>query len=423
MEEEIDIRGQILAVLRSWKLILALAVLAAAAAAVYAWTLPDEYEAEALVSLTPGRVTFDLESVSQGGSMPVAAYVELAESSPVAQAILDAAGPEGLGTIQSVGALRSRLSAQASNAAPLLRLEVTDTDPDRAARIANLWAQAFTELAGQLYGQDQANLALYEEGLAEAEAALDVANADLAAFEATNRISILQAQLSNQQNSLSDYSSRAREAELLSQDLQDLLVRLESLPTSAPAALTDDLALLTLTNRVYGGQSTGPSSDTRVQVQVSGDTPLTNGTVADQRQLAEDLLAALATRQDALNEQLMTVEPSILDLQGQLAAARAEEQRLVSAHDLAVELFASRSLQVKEADLAVRQTANVAQVASAANAPNFATGPQRATYVLLGGALGVALAVVLALAREFLRPAAVRAGGAPTPATARARTR
>src|SRR5690554_5173702 len=109
MEEEIDIRKHLLTLLRSWKLILGLAVLAAVAAAIYAYTLPDEYEADALVSLTPGRVSFDLSGVSQSGNVPVAAFVALAQSSPVAQAILDAAEPGALGDLDSLGTLRRRL--------------------------------------------------------------------------------------------------------------------------------------------------------------------------------------------------------------------------------------------------------------------------------------------------------------------------
>lgn len=427
MEDEIDIRAQILVVLRAWRVILGLAVLAALSAGAYAWTLPNTYETEALVSITPGRISLDLSGVQQSGSVTAAAYIELAESSTVVQAVFDAAGPGMLDRITTVTRLRRLLEAEASANAPLLRLRVTDTDPARAAALANLWAETFAAQAGVLYSQDQANLAVYSEAEAEALAALTAADTALADFQAGNPINILQAQLNSQQASLTDYLNRAHEAELLSGDLQDLLARLERLPANAPAALADDLALLALTSRVYGGQlgndPDGLESGSRLQLVIDGSQPATNATVTDQRALAEDLLASLEARRQSLAAQATGVEPAILALQGQVAAAQAQADQLTRARDLAAETYSALAIQVREANVAVRQTANVAQVAGAASVPNQATGPSRATYLLLGASLGAVLGVGLALAREFLRPAVAPASNADaTPAGTRPAT-
>ncbi len=425
MEDEIDIRAQILVVLRAWKVILGLAVLAALAAGVYAWTLPNTYEAVALVSISPGRISLDLSSVEQSGAVSARAYVELAESTTVVRTVFDAAGPELLDQITTVSRLRRRLQAEASADAPLLRLQVSDTDAARAAALANLWAETFTAQAGQLYGQDQASLALYREAEAEALAALTAADTALADFQASNPVSILQAQLNSQQASLTDYLNRAHEAELLSQDLQDLLARLESLPAGAPAALADDLALLALTSRVYGGQLgsdlDGLGSGNRLQLLIDGSQPATSATVADQRGLAEDLLASLAARGQTLADQAQAVEPAILTLQGQVAAAQAQADQLTRARDLAAETYSALVIQVQEASVAVRQAANVAQVAGLAAVPNQATGPARLTYVGLGAALGAVLGVALALAREFIR-SGVEASSTAAPADTRPAT-
>ena len=426
MEDEIDIRAQIMVVLRAWKVILGLAVLAALAAGVYAWRLPNTYEAEALVSVTPGRISLDLSGVNQSGAVSARAYVELAESTTVVQAVFDAAGPDLLDGITTLGRLRRLLEAEASADAPLLRLRVSDTDAARAAALANLWAEAFAARAGILYSQDQANLAVYSEAEADALAALNAADTALADFQAGNPVSILQAQLDSQQASLTDYLNRAREAELLSQDLQDLLARLESLPTGAPAALADDLALLALTSRVYGGQlgsdPDGQGAGNRLQLLVDGSQPVTNATVADQRGLAEDLLGSLAARRQTLAAQAIAVEPAILTLQGQVAAAQAQANQLTRARDLAAETYSALAIQVQEATVAVRQAENVAQVAGVAATPNQATGPARLTYVGLGAALGAALGVALALAREFVRSGAEADSPAAAPADTRPAT-
>jgi len=422
MEDEVDIRAQIMVVLRAWKVILGLAVLAALAAGVYAWTRPNTYEAEALVSVTPGRISLNLSGVQQSGGVTAQAYVELAESTTVVQAVFDAAGPDLLDRINTVSRLRRLLEAEASADAPLLRLQVRNTDAARAAALANLWAETFAARAGLLYSQDQANLAVYSEAEAEALAALDVADTALADFQAGNPVNILQAQLDSQQASLTDYLNRAHEAELLSQDLQDLLARLESLPAGAPGALADDLALLALTSRVYGGQLGADPGETNLQLSVSGDQPLTNSTVANQRGLAEDLLASLDARRQSLAAQATAVVPAILALQGQVAAAQAQADQLTRQRSLTAQTYSARAIQVQEATVAVRQAANVAQVAGVAAAPNQATGPARLTYVGLSAALGAVLGVALALAREFVRAGAEADSPAAAPADTRPAT-
>jgi len=347
--------------------------------------------------------------VQQGASSPARAYVELAEATVVARAVFEAAGPELLGPITTLGHLRRLLSAEASTDAPLLRLRVSDTDAARAAALANLWADEFFAVAGQLYGQDQANLALYEQAEAQALADLNAAEAALAAFQSGNVVNILQAQLDSQQASLTDYLNRAREAKLLSQDLQELLARLNDLAADSPAAMADDIALLSITSRLYGGLQTDPSGlmpDNAIQVVLSGDQTLTSSTVADQRRLAEDLLASLETRRQALAQQAADLEPQILALQGQVAEAQVRADELTRARDLAVEVYSTLAIRVQEAGIAVQQSANVAQIVGAAQAPTRATGPARLTYVGLSAALGGVLGVGLALLREFLRPAA-----------------
>src|SRR6185503_17685124 len=72
----------------------------------------------------------------------------------------------------------------------LLRFKFRDTDPERAAEIANIWAQVFAASSGRLYAQDQANLLLYQQQLDDARGQLKQADDALAAFQSDNQVGI-----------------------------------------------------------------------------------------------------------------------------------------------------------------------------------------------------------------------------------------
>jgi uncharacterized protein involved in exopolysaccharide biosynthesis len=419
MDDEIDLRQQVAILLRHWKLILLLTLIGAAAAAVFSFILPNVYEAAALVSVSPPRYTLRLEGVEQAAALPVGAYPELAMSDDVLAVVYDQARATLPANVNTLSRFAERLRAEAASDSTLLRLSVRDSDPARAAAIANAWVAVFSARAGQLYGQDQAALAVYQQELAKAQAELEQADAALAAFQASNQVNVLSAQLASQQAILTDLLNRQQQLALMQQDLGDLSGRLQRLAGDAPASLAEDLALLSLASRLYGGElaTLAPGQNTGdVQLQVGSDRPLVGPTIADQLDLAGDLQAALAARREQVAGQIAALEPEILALQGQVAAAQVQEQELTRARDLASSQYLNLARRTQEAEVAVQAWANTVQVASQAAVPTEKAGPRRALNTLLGTALGFGLGVVLALATQ-LGPLAP----APAPASAPAR--
>lgn len=424
MDDEIDLRQQVALLLSHWKLILLLTVLAGSAAAVYSYNLPNTYEATALVSVSPPRSTLRLDGVNQATTLPVLAYPDLAKSGDVLAEVYARVQDQMPPAVDTLERFSRALSAEAASDNTLLRLSVRDTEPARAAAVANAWVEVFAARAGQLYGQDQAALSIYEQQLAGARAALGQADAELAAFQASNETNVLEARLASQQASLTDYLNRRRQLDLARQDLDDLRTRLAGLTPDAPASLAEDLALLSLVNRLYGspgmpidaGQGASPSA--ALQVQVGTDRPLAGPTAADQLALADDLLATMATRREQIDGQIAALEPEILRLQGLAAAAAAEEQQLTRARDLASSQYLSLTGQVQDAQVAVQTWANTIQVASRAQTPAEKAGPRRVLTTLAAAVLGLGLGVLLALGTQLLPaepPAAARAGAARVP--------
>jgi hypothetical protein len=180
------------------------------------------------------------------------------------------------------------------------------------------------------------------------------------------------------------------------------------LAPDAPASLTEDLTLLALASRVYGGQLSdaagSPAQAMDVQVQLAPGQPLAGPTVTDQRALVDDLRASLEARQAEVSARIAELNPAILELQGALAEAQVQADQLVRARDLAEQLFERLSNKVQEAGIAAQESSNLVQIASPASVPTLKAGPRRSLNILLGGTLGLALGVGLAVVIEFMRP-------------------
>jgi uncharacterized protein involved in exopolysaccharide biosynthesis len=423
MDYEMELRRYFLAIGRHWRLIVALTLVGGLAAAAVSLALPNIYEAVALVSVSSARNTLPLNSVNQNTSLPVRAYPELAMSGDVVAAAFAKAAPLLPASENTRAKFDKLLNAMAGSDPTLVRLQVRDHDPQRAAQIVNLWADVFTAQAGQFYGQDQANLVLYQQQLVDAKSKLDQADSALASFESGNQVNILSAQLNSQQASLTDYLNREHPLQLLSQDAQDLLDRLNGLQATDPANLANDLALESVDSRLYGAQlvpSNQPVSGTvsefasavPIQLQIGAGQPMAGPTVADQKALAQNLRDTIAARLTDIGSQVTALEPQILALQGQVAEAQVKDAQLTRARDLAQGQYTQLDTQVQQANIATQGSSSSIKIASRAAVPTETVSPRRTLNTLLGAALGLLLAAVLALVMESLRPASLPAAQA-----------
>ncbi len=250
MEEEIDLREYLDVLVRRWKWIVALAVIAAlAAAAVSFFVLKPTYEARALVLITNPRyqLRFDprLETISDIETASKA-YPTLAVSDDLLKQVLDSLDPPLPETQRTLQALRGKVSASAGADPSLLQLTTTNGDPERAAQIANTWAEQYVIYVNELYGRRSEDVAFFNEQFEAARSVLDAAEEALVDYEARNQQSILQARLTAKQSALRDYLSAQHELSQVIEDAKSLRRQLEAQPQSAPASLGNELAALLL---------------------------------------------------------------------------------------------------------------------------------------------------------------------------------
>ena len=249
MEDEIDLRSYVAALLKYKYWIIGTALIAAVAGLVVSLLLPPVYQATALVAVIAPRYTMQFDprvETSTSISRPYRAYPALAVGDEVLAALSDELGADLGPSTWTVTALRKRLTAVNATDLSMIELRARTPDPASAAQIVNRWAQLFVERANDLYGQDKGDLAFFEAQLAEAEAALSKAEQDQIAFQSRNESAILRAQLDSQQATMEEYLKAIRSLRLIVQDARSLQERLGSQDSASRGSLGDDLTSLFL---------------------------------------------------------------------------------------------------------------------------------------------------------------------------------
>jgi succinoglycan biosynthesis transport protein ExoP len=401
MEDEIDLRQYIEVLIRRWKWIVALTLIAAlTAAAISFFVLEPVYEASALVLITSPRyqLRFDprLETVSEIETASKA-YPSLAVSDDLLNQVLEAMDAEDLPENErKLQVLRGKVGASAGADPSLLKLTATNGDPERAARIANVWAEQYVEYVNELYGRRSEDVLFFGEQFDAAKSALEAAEEALVDYEARNQQAILQARLNAKRSALNDYLAVQHELTLVIEDAQALRQQLEGQPASALTSLGNDLAALLL-------EIQGLSRDTELplQLQVVGGGSLSNKTVGEQTRLLSDLIAALEDRLAEIETQVETLSAEILPLQEALQQATMEKEQLTRERDVARNTYLTLANKVEEARIAAQDETGEVRLASGASVPISPVGPRKKMNTAIAGFLGLFVGVFAAFFVEY----------------------
>ena len=398
MDDEIDLRTYIGALLKHKYWIVGLALVAAAAGLIASLLSRPVYEATALVAVIAPSYTMQFDprvQTTTDVSRPYKAYPALATSDGVLAALIDELGADlGSGT-WTLTNLRKHLDAGNAADPSIVELQARFDDPARAATAANRWATLFVDRTNDLYGQDLRDLSFFETQLAEAQAVQSRAEQDLIAFQARNQAAILQARLDSQQDTMQEYLTHTLSLRLIVQDARSLQERLSAQDLASRGSLGDDLASLLLELDALNRGSLP------IQLQVSGQQRLTERTVGEQIAFLESLVKALENKQATLESETKALEPSILQLQEKVQQASVEQDRLVTARSLAEETFVTLSRKAAEARIEAQNTVGDVRIASQAVAPSRPVSPRKALNTAIGGALGLIVGIAGALAIEY----------------------
>jgi capsular polysaccharide biosynthesis protein len=261
-DDEIDLRAIVLALWKAlWKarlpIIIVTLVAAVAAFVVSFWFTPRQYQATAYVFIDQPVVEFsksisatdpalflptlpDLKVVVKLSTAP-----ELLESVLKDPAVVAAIGNEEISISDMVTAVDVGTDQ--------LSLQVTDTNPQRAALLANTWAEKVTAMLNATYGLGALAQALdsrglqYQQNYEQAQAALEEA-------VSISRVDALSAQLQREQVDLRCVLDNASQNLRVLDDLQFFEQGLNGVSGETSLSLGDGLALTTIRQRSLTSQ-------------------------------------------------------------------------------------------------------------------------------------------------------------------------
>lgn len=408
-EDEIDLRELVRTLWRHRWIIGGVTVVAALiAAAVSVFVLPPVYEARALLLVTQPQVrTVDPNSPAfRTGELNIAAalnldlpaesVVALARSSLVRDEVAQRTGlPKER--------LRKALYAQSVRNTNLVELRVRFGDPLEAQKIASAWTEVVVARSSMLFStRATASYMLFTQRLNTALDQLRAAEQALRHFNATSRISELQARLGKLVDQLASYESRHN-------DLTVSLARAEQELESIEAQIRREPKTLTLSKSIatdpFLREAMATASGrsflelSRLKLRTEEQNPVYN---ALNQARANAAVAVQALRAEKLGVERATQEirQEIAQIRADLANQVLTQTRLVREVENARKVYEALFQRREEARVAAATQAGTVQVALPASLPDEPVSPRPALNTVLAAVLGFLLTTFGVLIRS-----------------------
>jgi polysaccharide biosynthesis transport protein len=384
LEDEIDLRQYVNVLRRRWKWIVGLTIAAALLVGI------------ASLLTSP---TFEATAVAITSNNPTNAGTSTTALSPQVQLTLMTSPEVGVRVIQTLG---DKLTALQRDPAVLSRQVQVKTDttdkslfrvtaqadqPQRAADIANAWADAGAAVLNQqsnaATGQPVAPL---EQAKAKAQSDLQIAEENLKNLERDSQIDALTEEIARTQKALTSVVTQTETIRVSRAQALSLKQQVQQ----GQVVLTAEL-LLNL-------QTVASSSDTSFLIQPSQGMSLTQKEQLDQ---LDALSAALLAKQTALDQSAGRLTQQVSDLQRQLndkETALIEPGRV---RDTARANYDAAAAQLRDAQARLMASQDPARVVSRAAAPDSPTQSKLLQNVAIAAVVGLMVGVLGAFGVEY----------------------
>jgi len=404
MEEEIDLREYIDVIVKRWKVVLGIPLLAIIMAALVSFLLlPPVYEAKAGVVITKvkSEVAFEPKYqtlLEEDLASKRKALLALVKSSSVASRVITKLGSLLKPEEREVVALLNMVDATADG--DLIEVKVRASEPGKVTAIANAWGQAYEDYVNGLYSGTPQSLSDIQAQAIATEVNYQKAEEALARFLGDNKIDALTREIEARQNTLADYYEAGRGLDRLIADAEALRAQLRGgASSSAPTAAGDSLATLFLRAKAFTLSSGLPA-----QLQLSLDQiPTAGKDTALLIKEIEALTADLQARKDEIQTFLSkgTLEQELRQLQEQLEREQARKRELTQRRDLAWETYNTLARKVAEVGIASQVRDTEVRFAVPAVEPERPVGPKKTMNIAIAGVLGLMVGVFGAFVVEY----------------------
>jgi uncharacterized protein involved in exopolysaccharide biosynthesis len=274
-----------------------------------------------------------------------------------------------------------------------LSLQVTDTDPQRAALIANTWAEKLCETVNLTYGLGSVARALDSQVLQSLQ---NYQQAQTALEEAlsTSQIDALNAQLGSKNADQDSVLGSIIRTQRVLDDLQFFEQGLSGLSDETPLALGDGLALTTLRQRSL----TVASESFTVQIDSAS---FAGFTVSKAREASAQMRAGLQSQLTRLQSDQTRLEQEIPQLQSKLSNANALMEQFYTKRDQTLGIYNSLLSRQQLVVTVLAQSSKAASLSVAAVPPEKAASRKTLMNTALAGMLGLMLSAFGVLAMNW----------------------
>lgn len=435
MEDEIDLKPYLRALLRRWWVIIGVAAGLAVIVGVLALIRTPPYTSTSSLLIVPAsaQVTLDSRFTSRDSLLFTTTFNQREALLGLARdATLEATVAQALAITYQPGKLISQIAIESDG--DLIWIKAQAETREEAQRLATAWAQEYARFVAETYTRNTASLPLVEQQLAEAQQRYQEAQAALEAFIAQGKITVADQEvrrLTDMVNSTrtagaARFNAYLQRSNILEQTLRDtrlLRERLASQTSDGPAT-ADAIAALLLRIRNLSDQG---SDRPILQIDSSLATNATV-TVAD----LDQLISVLETESRAVHseaERLSAVELEELNpastrlLLERLIAAQtrheqllARQRELINSRDIAfnlVEVLLRRIEELRIADAAPQ--VSVRYLGTVTN-PTPMIDQRALTQAAIAALAGMVLAAAVIVAMEAMASARRSTPPQPKPA-------
>lgn len=443
MEEEIDLRPYLLAVIRRWRVLALSIITVGIVALLLSIILFRSHTATADILILPVRsqLSFDSRFVTTdpfqhvGEASRQESFTRLANSLLLEQRVLAQLPPELIPENYEPGALANAVDVELTG--NLLQLSFSAADPQDANTLIEIWSQTFVQLVNELYIRDRGILEEIEQQVASAQQRYAEAQQELETFigssqlvQLEQRIEVMRQLLAGSRNanqSLYDqYLDRAHRLEIILGDAQTLRDQGE---VGVSENLANSLATLALRARAVGDihlpiqlQFGDPEALTRTDTATLDDLDNLITTLQQRRReligLSQELAEAIVNGQSDVSGLVPATqaeyEQQLTVLQQQYEQQVARKTFLAQQRDIAFDSVQILRRKLDEQRIAHGTSQSEVQlIGSAVKPPRSLLSRlilSMAAAVVIGGFVGV----MLVLGQEFVLPALANLQTAPT---------
>ncbi len=440
MEDEIDLKPYLVALLQHWWMIAGAAVALALIAGIVAALRTPPYTASAslLIMASSSNVSLDGRFTSRDSTLFTTttnqreALLALARDATLeARVAAELAATDSLSADYQPGSLLSKVNIATSG--DLVRITASAATGEEAQRLAEIWGREYTRLVTETYTRDSVSLALVEQQLAEAQQRYRVAQAELEDFLARGEITaadqevrrlsdLINGTRSTTNERFNAYLRRSNALELVLRDARLLRERVAEQATP-DISLADSVAALLL--RIQNLNTPSGQSILQLDSTLTANAQVTVAELDRFIAVLEDELRAVRSEAERLSKvDTEELSPAATrSLFERLAAAQVKleqlnghQRELVRNRDVAfsaVEVLLRRAEELRLASAAPQ--VSVRYLGTITN-PTPVIGRQAITQAAIGALLGIVLTAGFIIAREAWIAARREQIPAPKPA-------